>query len=162
MRKLLSLALACGLVLGACQSGKESAGGQKQEGGQQAATQRVEPDYIVVQHILIGFQGSLPGKPVSRTREEAGTLAEEILKRAKGGEDFDALVRQYTDDQAPGIYAMANNGVAPKPGVQMFQRGGMVKGFGDVGFSLDVGQIGMCGYDAKESPYGWHIVKRIE
>ena len=38
----------------------------------------------------------------------------------------------------------------------------MVRGFGDVGFQLDVGEIGMAEYDPGTSQYGWHIIKRIE
>src|SRR5512144_2309583 len=34
-----------------------------------------EPDHIKVQHILIGFTGSVPGKNISRNVEEARALA---------------------------------------------------------------------------------------
>ena len=37
----------------------------------------------------------------------------------------------------------------------------MVKGFGDVSFSLKVGEIKMADYDVKASPYGFHIIKRV-
>jgi len=119
-----------------------------------------EPDHITIQHVLIGFKGSLPGKNITRTQDEAKKLAEEILARAKKGEDFDGLVKQYTDDSAPGIYSMSNNGVAPAEGE--YARGGMVPAFGDAGFPLKVGEIGMASYDAAKSPYGWHIVKRLK
>jgi parvulin-like peptidyl-prolyl isomerase len=137
-----------------------SSGGDKTEEGQTAAAK--EPDYVKVQHVLIGFKGSVPGKAIQRTRDVAEVTAEDILKRALEGEDFDMLVKQYTDDAYPGIYAMANVGVAPKTGVQMFQRERMVKGFGDVAFSLEVGGVGMTPYDPQDSEYGWHIIKRVE
>ena len=119
-----------------------------------------EPDHITIQHVLIGFTGSVPGKNITRTQEEAKKLAEEVLARAKKGEDFDALVKQYTDDSAPGIYSMSNDGVAPIQGE--FARGRMVKAFGDAGFPLQVGEIGMASYDPARSPFGWHVVKRIK
>ena len=119
-----------------------------------------EPDHITIQHVLIGFKGSLPGKNITRTQDVAKKLAEEILARAKKGEDFDGLVKQYTDDSAPGIYSMSNNGVAPAEGE--YARGRMVPAFGDAGFPLKVGEIGMASYDAAKSPYGWHIVKRLK
>jgi len=119
-----------------------------------------EPDHITIQHVLIGFKGSLPGKNITRTQDEAKKLAEEILARAKKGEDFDGLVKQYTDDSAPGIYTMANNGVTPAEGE--YARGRMVPAFGDAGFPLQVGEIGMASYDEAKSPYGWHIVKRLK
>ena len=38
----------------------------------------------------------------------------------------------------------------------------MVAAFGDTGFPLKVGGIGLAEYHATTSPYGWHIVKRVE
>jgi hypothetical protein len=121
-----------------------------------------EPDYITVQHILIGFEGSVPGKEITRTQGEAGVLATELFERAKGGEDFDALVKEYTDDAHPGIYKMANTGAEADMASQVFPRQGMVPAFGDVGFVLEVGEIGLATYDPNTSPYGWHIIKRVE
>jgi foldase protein PrsA len=125
-----------------------------------AAEGAKEPDHITIQHVLIGFTGSVPRKNITRTQEEAKKLAEEILARAKQGESFDELVKKYTDDAAPGIYSMANNGVAPAAGE--YARGRMVPAFGDAGFPLQVGEIGMAPYDSAKSPYGWHIVKRLK
>jgi hypothetical protein len=130
--------------------------------GEMAADTSNQPDHIAVQHILIGFEGSVPGKGITRTQEEAGELAAQILERTRGGEDFDALVKEYTDDAYPGIYKMANRGVEPDMANKVFPRDGMVKAFGDVGFPLAVGEIGMAAYDPKASPYGWHIIKRVE
>jgi|GEM_PF-198110 len=126
-----------------------------------------QPERITVQHILIGFEGSLPGKDVTRSKMEAEQLASELLKRALAGEDFDALVKEFTDDEHPGIYQMANFHSIPDttPEVtadKIFPRGGMVRGFGDVGFLLEVGQVGMSEYSAAKSKYGWHIIKRIK
>lgn len=121
---------------------------------------KVEPRFVTVQHILIGYRGSVRGKNITRTKEEAATLAADILKRAKAGEDFDKLVREYTDDSPPGIYKMSNRGVPAPPGG--YSRDGMVAAFGDVGFPLEVGGIGMAVYDPRKSPYGWHIIKRVE
>src|SRR4029453_16449471 len=55
--------------------------------------------HIEVQHVLIGYAGSVPQKNITRTQAEAATLAAEILARAKKGEDFGSLVQKYTDDQ---------------------------------------------------------------
>lgn len=117
-------------------------------------------DRIKLQHILIAFAGKVPGKNISRTEAEARLLAEEILARANKGEDFDTLVRTYTDDAHPGIYGLSNSGVEPAAGE--FSRDGMVPAFGEVGFSLAPGEIGLAVYDARKSPYGWHIIKRLE
>ena len=130
---------------------------------QPPAEQMKQPDHIQVQHVLIGFAGSARPTKAQRTAEEAKKLAYEVLERAKKGEDFDALVKQYTDDSPPGIYAMANNGVAVKPPPpREFPRAGMVAAFGNVGFALQVGEIGIADHDPQTSPFGYHIIKRIQ
>jgi hypothetical protein len=150
-----SLFAAALLLLAAC-------GSKKKATEETAAAKEPEPQFVTVQHILIGFEGTIPGKPVTRTREDAQALAEKIFQRAKAGEDFGELVRQYTDDAYPGIYKMANFGVKDDPSRGIFERAHMVAAFGDVGFPLAVGAIGMAAYDPQKSPYGWHIIKRIE
>ena len=122
-----------------------------------------EPDRIKVQHILIGFQGTVRGKNITRTQEEAKTLAYSLLDSAKAGVSFDDLVVRHTDDQAPGIYGMANRGVtAAGPSQNEYGRDQMVAAFGDVGFKLAVGQVGIADYDPKTSPFGYHVIKRVE
>ena len=119
-----------------------------------------EPEHIQVQHILIGFTGSVPGKRITRTQDEAKTLAYDILTKAQGGADFDALVRQNTDDSPPGIYGMSNRGVQPASGE--YPRQGMVPAFGDVGFKLTIGAYGVADFNSQSSPYGYHVIKRLK
>lgn len=121
-----------------------------------------EPEHVTVQHILIAFQGTIPDAGITRSEADAQKLAQELLMRARQGEDFDALVKQYTDDAYPGIYSMANTGRAADAGKQEFSRSRMVKAFGDVSFGLRVGEIGMAVYDRETSKYGWHIIKRLK
>ncbi len=127
-----------------------------------------EDDRITVQHILIGFQeavgfgGNVPDKAQGRTQEDARKLAYELLDRAKAGEDFDKLVEEYTDDSAPGVYSLSNIGVAADQAAGEYGRKNMVPAFGDVGFKLKVGEIGIADYDPATSPYGWHIIKRVK
>lgn len=120
----------------------------------------VLPQHVQVQHILIGFAGSVPGKNIQRSKEEARKLAYEILERARGGEDFAALVREYTDDSPPGIYGMSGVGVPAGP--NEYPRDRMVPAFGNVGFNISPGNIGIADYDPKSSPYGWHVIKRLQ
>jgi len=124
--------------------------------------QVAEPEHVTVQHILIAFQGTIPDPGITRSLAEAQKLAQELLLRARQGEDFDALVKQYTNDAYPGIYSMANAGSAPDAANKEFSRTRMVKAFGDVSFGLKVGEIGMAAYDRVTSKYGWHIIKRIK
>jgi foldase protein PrsA len=121
-----------------------------------------EPEHVTVQHILIAFQGTIPDAGITRSLTDAQKLAQEILMRARQGEDFDALVRQYTNDAYPGIYSMANAGAVADAANKEFSRTRMVKAFGDVSFGLKVGEIGMAVYDPVTSKYGWHIIKRLK
>jgi parvulin-like peptidyl-prolyl isomerase len=97
-------------------------------------------------------------------------LAQKLLERARAGEDFAPLVQEFTNDQSPGIYSMSNfsaeNSAADPAATDeigpVFPRGAMVRSFGDVSFSLEVGEIGMTEYDSTNSPYGWHIIKRLK
>ena len=125
-----------------------------------------EPSHITVQHILVGFDGSVQGKSVTRSQAEAEALAKELLERARDGENFDRLVKEYTDDSAPGIYHLANQGQASvihsaKPDESVNPRHMMVPAFGDVGFPLQVGDVGVAEYNPQSSPFGWHIIKRL-
>jgi hypothetical protein len=136
-------------------------GGTQSSAGDSGAIAN-EPDYITVQHILIGFAGSVDGKNITRSKEEAEALAMEIYQRAKAGEDFDMLVEEYTDDSAPGLYGMANHGATPDKDREIYARKAMVQYFGDVSFSLTVGEVGLAKYDKDKCKYGWHIVLRIK
>lgn len=142
---LLVAAVAAALVAMACSGRAESAG--------------PAPDKVVVQHLLVSFTGRLPGRAIARTQSEAATLAQSLLDRARGGEDFDALVKEFTDDRPPGLYTMVGRGQVPGPGE--YGRDQMVPGFGDVAFSLAVGEFGLCAFDGVRSPFGWHLIKRI-
>jgi parvulin-like peptidyl-prolyl isomerase len=118
------------------------------------------PQRVQVQHILIGFSGSVPGKMISRSKDDAKKLAYEVLERARKGEDFDELVRKYTDDSPPGIYGMCEKGLQPAAGE--YPRDGMVAAFGNVGFNISPGNIGIADYDPAASPFGYHIIKRLK
>ena len=126
------------------------------------STSNNEPDRIAVQHILIAFKGSIPKPSVTRSKDEAEKLARRVLDRAQKGEDFAVLVKEYTDDEYPGIYRLANKGITPDESKQEYPRQAMIKSFGDVGFSLPVNGIGLAEFHAQDCRYGWHIIKRIE
>lgn len=120
-----------------------------------------EPERIAVTHVLVSFKGAIPDPQVTRSKEEAETLAKELFARIKGGEDFEPIRKRFSDDRGGSDeYGMANHGVTPQG--QERPRRGMVAAFGDVGFTLKVGEVGLAPYDPQKSPYGWHIVKRTK
>lgn len=81
------------------------------------------------------------------TKEEAKKLADEIVKKARDGEDFYSLVEQYGED--PG---MVNN-----PAGYLFTYGAMVPEFEEASFALEVGEIS----DPVETTYGYHVIKKL-
>lgn len=105
---------------------------------------------VEVQHVLVGYAGA-PLQGVTRTVPEAERLAAEIYVEAVGGADFGDLVSRHTDDRAPGIYEMTTE-----------SRRQMVQGFGDVAWRLQVGEIGVSPLHPQQSPFGWHVIKRLE
>jgi parvulin-like peptidyl-prolyl isomerase len=160
---MLFLLLISFIIAAGCQKGDEEASEKSGVDDTEKSTAiSDEPERVEVQHILISFQGAIPDEKVTRTQEEAKTLAKELLERARSGEDFDELVKEFTDDQHPGIYRMSNVGIVPDSARQEFSREGMVKAFGDVSFSLNVNEIGMANYNPGFSKYGWHIIKRLK
>jgi hypothetical protein len=50
----------------------------------------------------------------------------------------------------------------PKAPIVKAERNRMVKGFGDVGFRLAVGEIGVSPWDESASPFGRHIINRLK
>ena len=156
--------LLSGLVLSGC-SGVQGKGSSVYREG--LVTKDGEPGYITVQHCLIGFQGSVQGKVILRSQTEAEALAQELFAKAQAGEEFSKIVVAHTDDSAPGIYRMANDGfpgdtTSRIPSKHVMPRSQMATAFGNVGFSLEVGEIGLAAYDQTSSPFGWHIIKRIK
>jgi parvulin-like peptidyl-prolyl isomerase len=94
-----------------------------------------------VRHILLMTQGK-PAEEISAIR----TKMEGILARAKKGEDFAALAKEFTEDTG----SKENGGL-----YENFARGAMVKEFDDAAFTVPVGQIS----DIVQTRFGFHILK---
>jgi len=127
----------------------------REDGSRRAAS------HIVVQHVLIAqAESGIPG--VTRTIDEAERLAQQVLAKARAGESFDALVRLYGDDRKnDAVIPVANYGVSTeKPGE--VSRAALVRGFGDAAFALEVGAIVLVPYDADRSPFGFHVLTRLQ
>ena len=123
---------------------------QGEPGDATRAAATVEPTKISARHVLIQWMGSdRAGKSVLRTREQALVLAQEVLKRAKAGDDLGRLAVEYSDEPNAG----ARGGSLGR-----FSKGQMVGAFDAVAFKLKVGQIS----DIVETPFGYHIIQRTE
>lgn len=101
---------------------------------------------ITVQHILIktyALDGT--GKKIEYTEEakkDAYRRAIEAMGLAKDGEDFDALIRRYSEDNKS---------------TYSFGKGEMSEAFETAAFNLGTGEIS----DVVETEFGYHIIKCI-
>jgi parvulin-like peptidyl-prolyl isomerase len=115
-----------------------------------AAANEEDPKRIGARHVLVQWMGSdRAGKSVLRQKEQALVLAQEILKRARAGEDLGRLAVEYSDEPNAG----ARGGSLGR-----FGKGQMVPAFEAVAFKLKVGEIS----DIVETPFGYHIIQRTE
>ncbi|MEW5979050.1 MAG: peptidyl-prolyl cis-trans isomerase [Acidobacteriota bacterium] len=100
---------------------------------------------VKASHILFRTEGKSP-EEIDQIRQKAS----EVLQRAKKGEDFAALARQFSEDPGSAV----NGG-----DVGFFSRNGqMVPEFESAAFSLGVGAIS----DLVKTQFGFHIVKVTE
>ncbi|MBC8379116.1 MAG: peptidylprolyl isomerase [Planctomycetes bacterium] len=103
-----------------------------------------KPEQVRASHILIKSDAAAGEEVKAATKAKA----EEVLAKAKAGEDFAALAKEYSED--PGS---KDNG-----GEYTFPRGQMVKPFEDTAFGMEVGAIS----DLVETQFGYHIIKLSE
>ena len=96
---------------------------------------------VKARHILI----SVPTDADPEKIEQARKKAEEILAKAKKGEDFAGLAKQYSE------------GPTAKKGGDLgyFPRGRMIKEFEDAAFSLKPGELS----PVVRTQFGFHIIK---
>jgi parvulin-like peptidyl-prolyl isomerase len=80
---------------------------------------------------------------------KARSTAEDIVRRARAGENFDALAKEYSSDPS-------NKDKGGDLG--WFGRGRMVKAFEDAAYALQPGQIS----DVVQTQFGYHIIKLEE
>lgn len=101
-------------------------------------------------HLLVMYKGGGRAPPtITRTKEEAKARAEEAQKKAKGGANFEELVKEYTDE--PG--AAARGGALPN-----WNRGRMVPAFQEAVDKMKVNEIS----PVVESDFGYHVIVRTK
>jgi peptidyl-prolyl cis-trans isomerase NIMA-interacting 1 len=109
-----------------------------------------EPGKISVRHILVKHKGAKnPVAGVTRTREEACLRAAEARDKLRQGAEWDAVVKEYSDDP----------GAATRSGtLGSVERKELQKPFADAAFELSVNMMS----DVVETESGFHLVFRFE
>jgi parvulin-like peptidyl-prolyl isomerase len=103
------------------------------------------PEQVRVRHILLTW------KPMG-TQDDRAAIREQmepILERARAGEDFAALAREFSEDSA----TKGNGG-----DTGFFYRGTMVPAFEQAAFALQPGEVS----DPVDTVFGVHIIKLEE
>ena len=109
-----------------------------------------QPELAHVRHILLFSIDPATRTPLSTNSVAAKRKqAESLLKRAKGGEDFAKLAKEFSED--PG--SKEKGGELPE-----FARGQMVPEFEAAAFALSKDQTS----DIVTSAYGFHIIKLLD
>jgi parvulin-like peptidyl-prolyl isomerase len=108
-----------------------------------------QPEKVRAAHILLATRDPDTRRELSES-EKATKLRkmEGLLERARKGEDFGALVREYSEDRA----------AKDKNGEYTFGRGQMVPEFEAAAFSLAPGKVS----DIVTTAFGYHIIKVYE
>jgi hypothetical protein len=108
------------------------------------------PVEIGARHVLIQWMGCRRApETVVRTREQALAVAEQVLKKARAGEDLGRLANEYSDEPMAGSRAGS---------LGCFRRGTMDKRFEAAAFALKPGDIS----DVVETDFGFHVIQRTE
>ena len=107
----------------------------------QNLTQYQTPARVRASHVLLKLDG----------KDEAAvkTRIDDVLKRAKAGEDFAALAKQYSEDDST-----KNKG----GDLDFFERGTMVPAFESAAFTLKPGEIS----DVIKTEFGFHVLKVVD
>lgn len=110
-----------------------------------AARQKFDQDYLRCKHVLVKTVDD--NNQELEGQDELKAKAEDIAKRAKAGEDFDALIKEYNEDP----------GMESNPDGYVFAEGEMVTEFYEGTKALAYDQVS----DPIKTSYGWHIIKRL-
>lgn len=107
-----------------------------------------QPEMVKAAHILLSTLDDSRKELPEDKKAAKRKLADDLLKRAKAGEDFAKLAKEFSED--PGS---KNRG-----GEYTFPRGQMVPEFEAAAFSLETNQVS----DLVTTQFGYHIIKLYE
>ena len=94
---------------------------------------------------------------VSELNLRASDKEKQLIEAVQSGEMPPTEAESEMQSFVEGLQAEAAHASATLP----HPRAAMVPAFGDVGFGLEVGEVGVAAFDEKASPFGWHVIKRL-
>lgn len=112
---------------------------------QEHAAEFEEPKRLRVAHVLV----RVPPVGGSDAENAAKAKVEDVIKRAKGGEDFAKLAREVSEDKASAVQGGDLGFVGP---------GELVAPFEQAAFALNQGEISA----PVRTPFGYHAIRVIE
>ena len=104
-----------------------------------------DENYLCAKHILVNKPAE--GEEPAEGEKQGEELAKELLERAKNGEDFDAMIKEYSQDP----------GSESNPNGYVFTDGEMVESFENGVKSIKSGEFTLV-----ESDYGYHVILRLD
>lgn len=108
-----------------------------------------QPEQVHAAHILLATKDLKTNVELPEDKKAAKLkLAEELVKRARAGEDFAKLAKEYSEDP----------GSKDKGGEYTFPRGQMVAEFEAAAFALSPGQVS----DVVTTQFGYHVIKVLD
>ncbi|NBV21752.1 MAG: hypothetical protein EBS05_07495 [Proteobacteria bacterium] len=108
-----------------------------------------QPETVRAAHILLATRDLTTNQDLSPDKQKAQRdLAEALLKRARTGEDFGKLAKEFSQDP----------GSKDRGGEYLFARGSMAMEFENAAFALRPNQIS----DVVTTKFGYHVIKVIE
>jgi peptidyl-prolyl cis-trans isomerase C len=107
------------------------------------------PEMVRASHILLGTRDAATQLDLNDAKKaEKRRVAEGVLERARKGEDFGKLAKDFSEDP----------GSKDKGGEYVFPRGQMVAEFEAVAFSMKTNEVS----DIVTTKFGYHIIKLSE
>lgn len=116
-----------------------------------------DPSPGVYKMINTGVDGMDFGQVISELNGRAAEREAQLTKAIEEGE----MSVEEAQAQMEAFVEELQGEAAKRQSDTPHPRAAMVAAFGDVGFALAEGEVGLAEFDEEKSPFGWHVIKRL-